>query len=185
MSTEFRLTRVRLAFPDLFVAKDYQDNKRFRYSATLLVEPGSANDKAIQAAIAAEAKAFYKDKAKQIEAWRGIPQKFCYTSGDLKDYDGFKGMMALALHRYAEQGRPGVFDKNLAPLTEADGKPYAGCYVNVRGEIWCQAGQNPGVRGSLISLQFAGDGDAFTAGTKPSPDDFTALEEGTEESPLE
>ncbi len=183
MSTQVILKNVRLSFPDLFEAKDYQDNKRFRYSATFLVEPGSANDKAIQAAILAEAAEKFKKNPKIIDGWRQNPQKFCYTPGELKEYDGYAGKMALSTHRYQEQGKPGVFDSKGVngvpnPLTAEDGRPYAGCYVNAKVEIWAQDGKNPGIRGSLISVQFAGDGDAFSSGTRPSDDDFGVLEEG-------
>lgn len=183
------LKDVRLAFPDLFTAKDYQDNKRFRRSATFLVEPGSENDKAILAAIKAVAADKYKDKAKQIEAWRQNPQKFCYTAGDLKDYDGFAGKMALSGHRYVEQGAVGVFDKkgtNGVPntLTEDDGKPYGGCYVNAKVELWAQDGKNSGIRCTLVSVQFWRDGDAFSSGSRPSADDFGVAEGADEESDL-
>lgn len=183
------LSDVRLAFPDLFTAKDYQDNKRFRRSATFLVEPGSENDKKIQAAISAVAKDKYKDKEKQIEAWRQNPQKFCYTPGDLKEYDGWAGKMALTSHRYVEQGAVGVFDRkgvNGKPnaLAEGDGKPYAGCYVNAKVELWAQDGKNSGIRCTLVSVQFWRDGDAFSSGSRPSADDFGVAEGADDESDL-
>lgn len=189
MSTVIQLKSVRLSFPDLFEARDYQDNKTFRYSATFLVEPGSANDKAILAAILAEAKAKYDKKAGQIDAWRSNPQKFCYTPGELKDYDGYAGMFALSTHRYVDQGRPGVFDSKGVKgvpnaLTADDGRIYAGCFVNAKAEIWAQAGLNPGIRGSLVSVQFAGEGDAFSSGTRPSESDFETIEEGADADDL-
>ena len=178
MAHEVKLKDVRLSFPDLFTAKDYQGNGKFRYSATFLIVPGSENDKLIQAAILAAAKEEYGKDAGQIEAWRGNPQKFCYTPGSLKKYDGYEGMMALSTHRYATQGRVGVYNRDLTPLTEADGKPYGGCYVNARVEIWAQGGKNAGIRGGLVSVQFVRDGDAFSGATKPSADDFELIEEG-------
>lgn len=183
MGTEVMLKNVRLSFPDLFEAKDYQDNKKFRYSATFLVEPGSANDKALQAAIKEAAAEKFEKKAGQIEAWRQNPQKFCYTPGELKEYDGYAGKMALSAHRYATQGRPGVFDSKGVggkpnALTAEDGRPYAGCYVNGKVEIWAQDGKNAGIRCTLISVQFAADGDAFSAGSRPSETDFDVIEDG-------
>jgi hypothetical protein len=180
MSTKVILKKVRLSFPDLFEAKDYQDNKKFRYSAAFLITPGSENDKAIQAAILAEAKAKYDKNPGQIEGWRSNPNKFCYTPGELKQYDGYAGMMALSSHRYQEQGRPGVFDKNKAPLSADDGKPYAGCYVNAVVEIWAQDGKNAGMRCGLVSVQFDSDGDAFSSGTRPSDDDFEDITDGAD-----
>lgn len=182
MSNPIILKDVRLAFPDLFEAKQYQGQGPFRWSATFLVEPGSDNDKLIQAEISRVAKEKFDKKAGQIEAWRQNPQKFCYCPGDLKpDYDGWAGKMALAAHRYEKQGAPGVFDNvgvNGKPnrLTKESGKPYAGCYVNAKVEIWAQDGQNSGIRATVVSVQFLGDGDAFSSGSRPSEDDFGVVE---------
>ncbi len=46
-------------------------------------------------------------------------------------------------------------------LTEADGRIYAGCYVNFNVDIWAQDGQYTGIRCSLNGVQFVKDGDAF------------------------
>lgn len=180
MTTKVKLTDVRLSFPDLFVAKEFKagDGKP-RFSATFLVAPGSENDKAINAAIMAEANTtFEKKAATMLESFRGNGNKYCYTKGDLKEYDGYAGMMALASHRRSSSGRPLVIDGQKNPLVEEDGKPYGGCYVNATVEIYGQKGENAGIRCGLLAVQFARDGDAFTAGSKPSTDDFDDIAEG-------
>ena len=170
------LRNVRLSFPDLWIAKEFKaGDGRPRYSATFLVEPGSDNDKNIRAAIRAEAELEWGKKAeamlKSVESHSG---KFCYLDGNLKDYDGYEGMFYLAAHRQKNQGAPKVVDKDKSELQADDGKPYAGCYVNGSVDIYVQTGEFPGVRASLIAVQFAADGDAFSS-APATADDFEDL----------
>ena len=102
--------------------------------------------------------------------------KVCYWSGDTKEYDGYAGQMALTAKRQESKGRPLVIDKDKSPLTEADGKPYAGCYVNASVEIWAQENKyGKTLRCELLGLQFAADGDAFSAGSVADEADFDDL----------
>jgi len=178
MSTSVKLKNVRLSFPDLFDATQYQGVGPFRYNASFLIEPGSDNDKAVQAAILEAANEKFGKKAGTVLAgMRGNSNKYCYVSGDTKDYDGYQGMMVLSAHRKQEAGRPLVIDGNKNPLRPEDGKPYAGCYVNATVDIYAQDGQNAGIRCGLKGVQFAGDGDAFSGSKVSTPEDFD-IEEG-------
>jgi Protein of unknown function (DUF2815) len=174
-----KLSNVRLSFPDMFTAVEFtKGDGKFRYNATFLIEPGSANDKAIEEAIATEAKAVFGEKwEKQVASIRSNANKFAYLDGDLKDYDGYEGKKYLACH---SKVRPTVIDRDKSPLTEQDGRPYAGCYVNATVEIYCQKGENSGVRASFTGVQFAKDGDAFSAGRPADPDEFEDLSEGAD-----
>lgn len=185
-----KLNDVRISFcHSLFKAEDYQGNKKMRHSASFLIVPGSANDKAIQAAIKAEALDTYGKRADAVlESVRGQNNKFCYTKGDLKadKYEGYEGMLVLSAHRKEEQGPPGVFGNTAGPdgkparLTVNDGKPYAGCYVNATVDIYAQKEPNVGIRCGLIAVQFWRDGDAFASGSVANPDDFETLAEGAD-----
>lgn len=172
-----KLNNVRLSFPDLFEAVQFDGQGPFNYRATFLVEPGSANDKAINDAMAEVAKEKWAAKAGPIlAAAKANPQKCCYVSGDLKEYDGYAGMMALSCSRGQDKGRPGIYDKDKSPLQVSDGKPYAGCYVNASVEFWAQDNTyGKALRCTLVGVQFNADGDAFTAGSQPSEDDFEDL----------
>jgi hypothetical protein len=174
------LRNVRLAFPDLWEAKTVEEGGKKRYGATFLVEPGSANDKAIRDAIKAEATAAYAAKAPlMLKGYEGNNNKFCYLDGNMKEYDGFADMMYLASHRGENQGAPLVVDRDKQPLAANSGKPYAGCYVNGSVDIYVQSGKYPGIRASLLAVQFFKDGDAF-AGSRANPDDFEDLSEGAD-----
>jgi hypothetical protein len=172
-----QLANVRLSFPDIWEPKEYEpgDGKP-RYNATFLVVPGSSNDKSIRAAIKAVAlETFGKKADAMLKAFEGNPQKICYLDGEAKEYDGYAGMWYLSCHRRAVDRRPTILDRDKSPLTLADGRPYAGCFVNALVEIYGQNTQNAGIRGSFSGIQFVKDGDAFSGNTIASPDDFEDL----------
>ena len=81
------IRNVRLSFPDLFQAKQYQGAGPFNYRATFLVEPKSDNAKAIEAAIVKAASAKWADKATAtLKTLEGQSQKYCYVSELLSLY---------------------------------------------------------------------------------------------------
>lgn len=186
---EIIIKNVRLSFPDLWTPQEYEkgDGKP-RWNAAFLIVPGSANDKAIRAAIQAEAVAVFKDKAtSMLEAFEGNPQKMCYldgSKGSTAKYDGYPGNWYLATHRQAlikgrPNARPEIIDANMSPLLPDDGRPYAGCFVNAKVSIYAQGTPNAGVRASFSVVQYAGKGEAFSAGT-PSLDGFGDISEGAD-----
>src|SRR5260370_29363444 len=147
MGTIVQLKHVRIAFIDnLFEPAQYEGKGDFRHSATLIVEPGSANDKAIQDAIQKEALALWGKKAESmLEDMRGNKNKFSYMKNK-KDkngevYEGFENMFALSGIRKQQDGAP-LFLHNIKdtatgkaqPLTGKEGIIYAGCYVNAKAE---------------------------------------------------
>jgi hypothetical protein len=167
---ELKIKNVRLSFPDLFEAKQYQGQGPFNYGATFLVEPNSENDKLIRAEITRVAKAAWpKTWEKDLSALIANPMKTAYVSGDTKTYDGYAGMMALTGKRNQDSGRPVVVNRRGAPVQPGDdGTPYGGCYVNAAVEIWAQDNNyGKGVRCTLVGVMFAKDGDSF-GGTKPA-----------------
>lgn len=180
-----KLVDVRLSFPDLWEATQYEGKGAFRYNASFLIEPGSDNDKKVQAAIQETAEETWKGKASAIlESIRGNSNKYCYVKGDVKDYEGYAGMLVLASHRKQEAGRPMVIDGQRNPLTAADGKPYSGCYVDATVELWAQDGTHSGMRCGLLGVQFRRDGDAFSGAGAAKIDDFDDLGDGAHEESL-
>jgi len=176
------LNNVRLSFPKLWTPEAFEEGNTPRYGCNVLVEPGSDNDKAIRGAIAAVAEEKHGAKAKAfLDGVHGHSGKFCYQDGNGKadKYEGYAGMWSLAANRNADQGAPKVVDLDKTPLGEGSGKPYAGCYVNVSVDIWCQTGKYAGIRCTLVAVQFVKDGDAF-AGAPASADDFDDLSGGAD-----
>lgn len=176
------LKDVRIAFIEsLWTPKQYQGQGPFRRSATLLIVPGSENDKAIEAAIAkVAADKFGKKAATILASVRGNSNKCCYLDGNLKEYDGFQGMKYLAGHRKDSDGPVLVIDRDKTPLAEGSGKPYAGCYVNASVDIYAQDGQNSGIRCGLIGIQFHRDGDSFGGASRSDGSEFEDLGVGAD-----
>lgn len=174
---KIKLQNVRLAFPQLFEAKTVNGEGEPAFSATFLMP----ND---HPAVAELRKAFEtvgKEKwgakwptvKKEIEA----KDRLCLHDGDTKaDYAGFEGNQFVSARN---KTRPLVIDRDRSPLTAADGRPYAGCYVNASIELWCQD-NNYGKRinASLRGVQFYKDGDAFAGGGAASEDEFDDVAEG-------
>jgi len=174
------LRDVRIAFPDLFTAKQFEGKGDFSYGATFLIDPESPTYKEVSDTVKKVATEKWADKAPQVlKAISGNPQKCGFYSGDLKEYDGFAGRYALSAKRKEKDGHPKVVDQKLNDLSSSDGKPYGGSYVNAKVDIWAQdhATYGKGIRATLVSVQFKRDGDAFSS-TGPANTEGFAEEEG-------
>lgn len=171
------LTNVRLAFPHLFVPQQ-GDSGEPKYNAAFILEPGSANAKALAAAVEQVAREKWQAKAEQTLTALRKADKVAYRehektnqSGDV--YDGFEGKHFI---QASDKSRPTVVDRDKTPLTQSDGKPYAGCYVNAIVDVWAQDNQyGKRVNASLKAVQFVKDGDAFGGSAPVSADEFEDL----------
>lgn len=194
MATKLMLPRVRCSFLVLGDPEDYQGNKKFRWSATALIPYDSPLREEVEAAIMAMAVEKWDKKAAQVYAnCMADPKGTCWLDGKRKEYEGYEGHMALTAHRYADKGRPLVYDKDKSPIYREDnslyegkaGKLYSGCFVNMNVEFWPQENTNgKGLRATLLGIQKYGDGDAFGGGSRPSSDDFEEITEGADADDL-
>lgn len=178
---QVKLTNVRLSFPDLFEAKQFDGQGPFKYRASFLFEPNSENHKKLLAAQEAVLKEAFKDKWQAVLKNSNDDSKLRFIgNGDNKTYDGYAGMLFVSATRDQTKGRPAVYDKNPGSkespnlLAATDGKIYAGCYVNAIINLWPQDNKyGKTVRASLLSVQLHADGDAFVPGSAvASADEF-------------
>lgn len=171
------LKNVRLAFPAVFEAKTVNGEGEPAFSAVFLIEPTDPQIKVIDQAIASVAKEKFGAKADTILKAMRAADKTCLHDGDSKaDYAGFPGNMFISAR---SKSRPLVIDADKSPLTAADGKPYAGCYVNASIELWVQDNSfGKRVNAQLRGVQFLKDGDAFAGGGAASEDEFDDVAEG-------
>jgi hypothetical protein len=183
-----RLSNARLSFPALFDAEDYEGDGKFAYKASFLIEEDQAVH--VQQADKSWKKTTMKDVILSVatEQWKtkavaslktieGQAQKFCWLDGATKSYDGYEGMFVLTARRPVDKGRPRIVGHDNSPLTQSDGKPYAGCYVNGTVELWAQDNNfGKGMRATLRGVQFLRDGDAFSAGAPVSDDEFEEID---------
>jgi hypothetical protein len=171
------LKNVRLAFPALFEAKTVNGEGKPAFSACLLIDPKDPQIAKINEAIDKTGADKWGAKAPALVAGMRKADKVALHDGDLKaTYDGFPGMLYISARNPV---RPTVLDADKTPLVEADGKPYAGCYVNAVLELWAQD-NNYGKRinATLMGVQFSRDGDAFAGGGAASEDDFDDVSNG-------
>jgi len=176
---KLKLNNVRLAFPVLFEAKTVNGEGKPAFSASFLIDPADPQVKTINQAIEQVAKEKWGTKTDAILKQMRAQDKVCLHDGDLKaNYDGFPGNLYLSSRGAT---RPLVIDKDRSPLAEADGKPYAGCFVNASVEFWAQD-NNYGkrVNASLRGVQFLDDGDAFAGGGVADADEFDDITEGAD-----
>lgn len=176
------LRGVRLAFADIWTARPPKDGKgEAKFGATFILDPKKDRDavKEIRAAIKKVAKEKWKDKGDRILALiEGDAQKFCWFEEDYIDQEGepvegFEGMFYL---RTKSGIQPTLLDRDRTELTKADGKPYPGCYVVAKVDIWAQDNTHgKGMRCQVQGIQFMKDGDAFGGGTRSKVDDFEDL----------
>lgn len=158
-------------------------NAKLKYGAQFIVEPGSPNHQALEAIMKQQAAAKFGANWEAI--YNSIEgNKKCLRDGN-KNLDGsgqVRGGYAGKLYVKANNPMaPVIVDQFGQPLPEASGKPYSGCYVDVKLDIYAQSkpGQGAQVNASLLAVKFVRDGEAF-GGVPPSADGFEFESANTE-----
>jgi len=173
---KIKLQNVRAAFLKVFKAEAVNGGDKPVFGGSFLLAPTDAQIKTIESAMAQVAKDKWGVKADGIMKEMKAGGKLCLKDGNSKaSYDGFADMMFVSA---TSATRPLTLGRDKAPLTEADGVLYSGCYVNVSMELWAQDNQyGKRINAQLGGVQFAKDGDAFGGGgSAADEDDFDALD---------
>ena len=165
---KIRLKKVRLSFPQLFQPKSVNDGEA-KYSASFLL------DKVLdRKQIALIEKTIEEIKTQK---WgKTVPKgvKSCLHEGSEKDFDGYDETVMFISS--SSSRRPVVVDRDLQPLTADDGKPYAGCFVNVTVRLWAQDNKfGKRVNAEVLAVQFAADGESFGAAPVDAEEEFSKL----------
>lgn len=173
------VTNARLAFPVLEKPEQFQGQGKARFSATLLIEPGSPlHDQCKTAMRAAAAEKWGEAKADAAVKGLSSTGKVAMYDGDLKadKYDGFEGMIAIGAHSQ-ETAPPMLLDGQKNQLPRNTGVIYPGCYVNASIEFWAQDNNfGKRINAQLRGVQFAKDGDSFSAARPADADEFGVIE---------
>lgn len=176
------LKNVRGAFLNLWEPKKFGETGEARCNGSFLMDPstphGKSNIAAMQKAIIEVANEKWREKSKAVIQALKAKGDMCLQDGAAKsEYDGFEGMMFVSA---GNKSRPVVVDKDKSPLTEADGKVYSGCFLNVSIDVWAQDNKyGKRVNAKLLAVQFHADGAAFSGGAGYDDSDFEG-EEATE-----
>jgi len=171
---KIRLTNARLAFPVLFTARPGAEGADPTFSALLILDPTNPAIAQLNAAFTALARDKWADKADAILKQLRVQDRLALHDGATKSqYAGFADHMFVSAR---SRTRPTVFNRDKSPVTETDGKIYAGCYVNASIELYAQDNQyGKRINAQLRGVQFVQDGDAFAAGTSAAEDEFEDL----------
>lgn len=178
------LKNVRLAFPELWEAKAVDGEGEPAFSAAFLLPKNHPQVKEFREAEETVGKEQWKDKWPQIKKEIVANNRLAMKDGDTKaSYAGYEGNLFVSSRN---KTRPTVIDRDRSPLTAKDGRPYAGCYVNVIVELWAQDNKyGKRINASLSGVQFLKDGEAFSGGRPASADEFDDLsDQGDEEEAL-
>ena len=175
-----KITNARLSFPDLWKAASFNGSEP-KFGATFIFPKGGKTEALVADAIEAVATEKWGAKAPGVLRELRGKDRVCIKDGDGKNYDGYEGMSYVTT---SSKTRPMVIDRDRSPLTEEDGRPYAGCYVNASIDVWAMDNQyGKRVCASLVGVQFVKDGDAFGGAASASVDEFEDLGMEEEEAP--
>lgn len=171
-----KLENVRLAFPALFEAKTVNGEGEPAYSAAFIMSPKHPAVVKMREALETVGKDKWGAKWPDVKKSMEKADKMCLHDGDSKsEYAGYEGNLFVSSRNMS---RPLVLDRDKSPLNRADGRPYAGCYVNASIELWAQDNSyGKRINASLRGVQFYKDGDAFAGGGAASDDEFDDVEE--------
>ena len=172
------IPEARLAFADAIFEKKSVAGGEPQFGCTLIIAPTSPAIALVAAEEERLAHLAWKDKAQAMLQMIRAANGQALKPGALKmKFDGFQGNYFISTN---SKVRPTIVDRNGAPLTPSDGKPYSGCYVLAHISLWTQDNQyGQKINANLLGLQFLRDGDDFSGGPAPSSvEDFANLEAG-------
>jgi hypothetical protein len=158
-SDQIKLNNVRLSFPDIWAPKAMKGGEPKFGAVFLLQKDDDAEQlKTLKTLITKVGREKFGEKFGALAKKGTI--KFALHEGSEKEYEGYdEEIMYIST---SSKKRPTIVDRDRTPLTEADGRPYAGCFVNVVFRIWAQDNEfGKRVNAQLQGIQFFADGEAF------------------------
>jgi len=177
------LKGVRLAFPELWEAKAVNPGDKPRFGATLIIPTDHPQIAEIRSKMDAVGAGKWGDKWPATKKLLEKQDRLALHDGDLKaKFDGFEGNYFISAGAQADVP-PTVLDRDRTPLKQTSGRVYAGCFVNASIEFWPQKDHPKGgsrINAQLRGVQFAKDGDAFSAGRPASEDEFEDVSDGSD-----
>ena len=183
MATRIMLKNVVLAFPALAEPQSFGEGEP-AFGAKFPIKPNSEQQKAIEAAVLAEATEAWKDKADSVLKMLEEDGKVAFTKKIYRSkktgeaYQGFDGAHYLSTRNAKTQ--PTVFNQYGEELNgkgEIEAKAFSGAVVNASVEIWAQDNKwGRRINCSLRGVMLTGEGENFGGGSAPaSADEFSGL----------
>ena len=175
------LEDVRIAFAHgLFTASQVQGQGKPAFSASFLFPKTHAAYNILQKAMLEVAEAKWPGKGRETLQALIAGNRIAMRDGASKpEIAGYPGNWFVSARSYVQ---PTVIDGKRNVLTAASGKPYSGCYVNARLNIWAQQHSQYGKRinAQLTGVQFVRDGEPLAGGGAAGVEDFGEIEESAQ-----
>lgn len=180
---KYRINNARLAFPNLFTPKAFEEGQEPSYGASLIMEPGHPDIAGVEKAIEEVGAEKWGSKWPAIKKELASKDRTCLHDGDGKaQYDGFEGNMYVSA---GGKTAPACFGANKDRLTANTGVIYSGCYVNAQLDIWAQDNKyGKRVNATLTGVQYRAKGQAFAGGRPAEADDFDDMSSEDESGDL-
>lgn len=177
----YTFKNVRGSFLHVFEPRKNDDGTQGGYEATGIISPDDPQIKEFEKLIDAVAKEKWKDKAPAMLKTLRATDKTCVHNGDNKaTLDGYAGNYYVKANA---QTKPLVIDRDKTELTKVDGKPYSGCYVDMKVQVWAQDNKyGKRVNASLRYVQFRKDGDAFSSAPPATADEAPDISDEDEQA---
>ena len=183
MATRIMLKNVVLAFPALAEPQAFGEGEP-AYGAKFPIDPNSEQQKAIEAAMLAEAKETWKDKADSVLKMLAEDNKLAFVKKVYRSkktgeaYQGFDGKHYLSDRNAKTQ--PTVFNQygeEVSGKGDIERQAFSGAVVNASIEIWAQDNKwGRRINCSLRGVMLTGEGENFGGGSAPaSADEFASL----------
>lgn len=170
------VTGARASFVTVFKPKAQAEGSEPKYSIALLLdkEQDATQIAGLKEAILMVAKAKWKDKVPKDVVFGG--GRCCLKEASSKEYDGYDEDHVFV--SASSSRKIPVVGRDRMPLTEADDRPYSGCYVNCSIRLWAQDNRfGKRINAQLRAVQFVKDGEAFGAGAVDPNQEFESLAE--------
>lgn len=178
-----KLNNVRCAFLAVFTPKESKNDDGkviHKFGGQLIIDPTKhgAEIKALNEVMVAVANEKWGAKGAAILAELKKKNRVCYYTDPYTDdtgniREGFEDMHRVSA---SSSRRPIVVDRDRSVLTQADGKPYSGCYINASIDVWAMDNtKGKRVCAEIKGVQFVRDGDAFGGGAPATPEEFDEL----------
>jgi hypothetical protein len=177
------LKGITMSFPAIAEPQAFGEGEP-AYGAKFAIKPGSEHQKALEAAILAEATEAWKDKAANVLKMLEEDGKIAFTKKVYRSkktgeaYQGFEGMHYLSTRNAKSQ--PSVFDqygKEVTGKGAIEQQAHSGAVVNASVEVWAQDNKwGRRINCSLRGVMLTGEGENFGGGSAPaSADEFAGM----------
>ena len=174
------LTNWRIAFAHgLWQPSQVNGQGKPAFSAAFLAPPNHPDMAMLQQVLVAVARDKWGPQGDQVLQSLIAGGRICLRNGDSKpEVEGFPGHYFISAR---SPTKPLIIDQNRNVLEATSGKPYSGCYVNVRLNIWGMQNQHGRrINAQLAGVQFAKDGDPFSAGGAADAGEFGEIEQAAQ-----